>query len=109
MSAIGRFQAYMAGHRMVRLSASPREGGYIFVNSPDLPGFSVMLQPGELDDFESLVAALGKPLEAFVNAEYHAAQAHASKVARDGSQVRLKGMQYRSKSEITADLCAQPA
>jgi hypothetical protein len=108
MGAIGRLQTYMTGHRMVRLSASPRAGGYIFVNSPDVPGFSVMLKQGDLDDFESLVSALGKPLEAFVNAEYRAAQAHASKVAQAGAQVRLKGMQQRTKSEITADLCAQP-
>ena len=103
MGPIGKLHAYLQGHRMVRLSASPREGGYIFVNSPDLPGFSVMLKPGEIDDFDLLVAALGKPLEAFVNAEYRASQA-----VKDGGEVRLKGMQQRTRSEITADLCAQP-
>lgn len=100
MGAIARFIAYRKGHRIVRLSATPREGGYMFVNSPDLPGFSVMLQPGDMDSFDSLVGALGKPLEAFVNAEYRASQS-----AREGARVRLKGMQQRTSSEIYADLC----
>lgn len=100
MGAIARFIAYRKGHRLVRLAAQPRAGGYIFVNSPDLPGFSVMLQPGDMDNFDSLVMALGKPLEAFVNAEYRASQS-----LKDGHRVRLKGMQQRTSSEIYADLC----
>jgi hypothetical protein len=88
---------------MVRLSASAREGGYFFVNSPDLPGFSVMLQPGDLDNFDTMVAALGKPVEAFVNAEYRAYLA--SQRIKDGAHVRLKGMQQKTASEICADLC----
>lgn len=86
---------------MVRLHAAPRAGGYIFVNSPDLAGFSIMLQPGDIDSFEAMVAALGKPLETFVNAEYRASQA----AAQNTQQVRLKGMTQRTTSEITADLC----
>jgi hypothetical protein len=92
MGALVRLYYYLKGHRMVRLCASEREGGYLFVNSPDLPGFSVMLQPGEIDDFDSFVAALAKPLEAFVTAEYRASQA----IKNDG-QVRIRGMGARGR------------
>ena len=103
MSMLGRMRAYQKGHRLLRLGlvAHPREGGHIFVNSPDLPGFSVMLTPTEVDDFEAFVSALGKPLVAFVRAEYQA-----SKALEDGAKVRLKHMQpLQTRSKFYADLC----
>jgi hypothetical protein len=100
MGPITRAAFYLRGHRMVRLCMSPRAGGYIFVNSPDLPGFSMMLKPGELDSFDSFVAAIAKPLEAFVTAEYQA-----SRNLRDDGRVRIRGMQKATESKIYADMC----
>jgi len=103
MSMLGRLRAYRKGHRLLRLGlvAQQREGGHIFVKSPDLPGFSVMLTPAEIDDFDLFVSALGRPLVAFVNAEHRSAQR-----LKDGSRVRLKGMQpLRTSSKFYADLC----
>ncbi len=103
MSMLGRWRAYQQGHRLLRLGlvASPREGGYMFINSPDLPGFSIMLSPSETEDFDAFVAALGKPLVAFVSAEYKASQA-----LKDGAKVHLRDMDpLRGTSKFYAELC----
>jgi hypothetical protein len=102
MDPIGKLRAYRKGHRLLRLrlKATVDKGGYVFVNTPDLPGFSVMLSPVEMESFDLFAAALGKPLEAFVNAEHQAAQK-----LKDGTRVRLKGMEQRNGSEIDAVLC----
>lgn len=99
MGVIGRLLAYAKGQRMIRLAASPREGGYIFVNSPDLPGFSVMLHPGELESFDSMAAALSGPIEEFVTAECRSLdKAH---------HARVTGMDHdAASSQIYARLCA---
>jgi hypothetical protein len=81
---------------------SPRGNGYVFVNSPDLPGFSIMLQPGDTASLDNLASALVKPLEAFITAEYKACAANESRRAR------ISDFRYRpnsSKAQAEAEFC----
>jgi hypothetical protein len=96
-----RISAYLRGEKLYyRLVISPRGGGYFFVNSPDLPGFSIMLQPGDIESLDRLAAAVVKPLEAFITAEYR------SCVANGSRQVRVYDLRHRpNSSEIQAQWC----
>jgi hypothetical protein len=51
------------------LGIEPDAGGYFLVTSPDLPGFSMLLEPGEADDIKSLIDALTGPLKAYLEVE----------------------------------------
>jgi hypothetical protein len=44
-----------------------REGGYTFLTSPELKGFSIMLEPGE-DNLKGILGALEQPLDAYLEA-----------------------------------------
>jgi len=92
--------AVLSGHKLVRIAVSPREGGYVFLNSPDLPGFSLMLKPGDMESFDTMTAAVTGPLEAFIKSEYQACRATKSK------DVRIMGMRHPDSSRIVAELCA---
>jgi hypothetical protein len=95
-----RISAHLRGDKLVRLSLSPRAGGYFFVNSPDLRGFSIMLHPGEMESFDSLSAALVKPLEAFITAEYRAY------LTNEARKVRVTTVHHRPNSpDIQAQWC----
>ena len=96
MGAIIRIMAVLSGHKLIRLIASPRDGGYIFVNSPDLPGFSLMLRPNETESFDAILG----PLKAFILAEFRACEATRHK------ELRITGMRRATPSEIVAELSA---
>lgn len=64
-----RMLAFVTGNKFIMLVIAPREGGYSLVSSPDLPGFAIMLEPGESDDIQSLIDALTAPLKAYLEAE----------------------------------------
>jgi hypothetical protein len=82
MHALHTVSTYLKGGKLVRLGISRREGGYFFVNSRDLPGFSIMLSPDDAESLDSLATALVKPLEAFINAEFRACMANPAQKAR---------------------------
>ena len=64
-----RIFAFLTGNKIIVLLIEPREAGYSVVSSPDLPGFSMMLEPGETDDIQSLIDALTAPLKAYLEVE----------------------------------------
>lgn len=51
---------------MVTLIGERREGGYLFVRCPELPGFSMMLAPNQYDHPETFTKAIRAPLAAFI-------------------------------------------
>lgn len=93
-----RLTALITGHKVIRLIGQPRVGGYMFVKSPELPGFSLMLRPGEVSDLDKLVAAIYEPLSAFLAAEYEAGQIASQRV-------RITGLRQADSTTYLADLC----
>ena len=93
--------ALFTGHKLVRLVGSPRNGGYVFINSPDLPGFSLMLRPGDADDIGSLTAAIHSPLKTFIEAEYSA-----YRKLNQNKQLRVMGFRLATPSNLVAELCS---
>jgi hypothetical protein len=59
-----------------------------------------MLTPAETADFDLFASALGRPLVAFVDAEYRAAQR-----MKEGTKVHLKDLDPLG-SKFHAELCA---
>ena len=87
--------AQIRGHKVIRLYGQPRSGGHVFVTSPDLPGFSVMLRPGEHDDASSVIAVLDKPLKAFLMAE-----------VRGRKKMRVAAVRETAEETYLAELCS---
>ena len=56
----------------ITLIGHEREGGYIYLNSPDLPGFTFMLNPGEDKSIRTLINAIEEPLSAYLEAHENA-------------------------------------
>jgi hypothetical protein len=91
-----RVFAAMRGNKIViRLVASPRQGGFLFVNSPDLPGFSLMLKPEEAESFDAIIG----PLKCFILAEL-------GWEAKQERRVNVKAVRRTTPSEMVAELCA---
>jgi len=59
----------LLGWHSVRLCVEPQQGGYAFVHSPDLPGFTFVLGPGEDKDNKTVMDAIFVPLNAFLKAK----------------------------------------
>lgn len=95
-----RVWAAMHGATAIRLIGVPRPGGFVFVTSPDLPGFSVMLRPGEHEDASSVFAVLSDPLKNFLTAECHANEPPAKK------RVRVTAVRETARDSYLAELCA---
>jgi hypothetical protein len=93
-----RTWAFLMGAKAIRLIGVPRPGGYVFVTSPDLPGFSVMLRPGEHEDATSVFAVLSEPLKAFLSAECHAS-------LRAEKRVRVTAVRQTAPDSYLAELC----
>ena len=49
-----------------------REGGYIYITCPELPGFTFMLEPGEDQNIRTFIGAIGEPLMAYLDAHFSA-------------------------------------
>jgi hypothetical protein len=64
----------MADHLLpphfIKLMLCPREGGYRYVYSPDLPGFTYMLEPDEARSIETAIPAIHPVLLAYLRAKF---------------------------------------
>lgn len=74
----------------VTLNLNEREGGYIFISSPELKGFSLLLEPGNYNDLKTFINAVDEPLTAYLD-QYLKAR----------SSVRHQALQLRA-TKITA-------
>src|SRR5580700_882698 len=63
-----RLLAFLANKKLIVFQIEPREEGYSFIRSSDLPGFTMLLEPGEADDIQSLIDALSAPIKAYMEA-----------------------------------------
>ena len=68
---IGKFRKQQTIH----LIGEEREGGYTYVTSPELPGFTLMLEPGEEASPQAFRAAVEEPLKMFIRAMIRAERA----------------------------------
>ncbi|WP_024340908.1 hypothetical protein [Bradyrhizobium japonicum] len=101
MGFISRLLAVMSGHKRIRIDLSEREGGYALVTSPDLPGFSVMLNPKDQEGgIDSMKSAIVGPLEAFVKAECEAVENH-----KHNKRVKIHELSRGNGSNLVAELC----
>ncbi len=70
------YEKYMnlRGYRRVciTLIGEAREDGYIFLHSPELKGFSLLLPPGSDKDLKALTDAIFEPLDSYVHAYFRA-------------------------------------
>jgi hypothetical protein len=65
---VGNFgEDKMKRDQTFRLIGESCEGGYTYVTSPDLPGFTFMLEPNE-EDLQTVIEAMQPALEAFIKA-----------------------------------------
>ena len=56
----------------ITLIGNEREGGYTYITSPQLPGFTFMLEPGEEQTLRAFFDAIEEPLMAYVAAHFEA-------------------------------------
>jgi hypothetical protein len=88
----------LRGHKSINLIGEPRAGGYVFLKSPDLPGFSMMLAPGQHAELGAFVKAVEEPLMAFIAAECEASE-HAKRL-------KMAGATRTDSTTYLAELCA---
>ena len=100
VSLLFRLFARIRGLKVIELIGAPRAGNHVFVTSPDLPGFSFMLRPGEYENIDSIRAVLEEPLMTFLTAEKKAS-------LRDEHQhsVHVGRMRQAAPSRYLAELC----
>ena len=81
MSMIERFLGWF-GIRKITITfiGHKREGGYTYITSPQLPGFTFMLEPGEDKNIRTFIDAIDEPLMAYlpahIEAELRASNVH---------------------------------
>lgn len=89
----------LRGHRTINLIGEPRSGGYMFLKSPELPGFSMMLAPSQHNEFGEFIKAVESPLVAFITAECEATNDHAKRL-------KMMGATRTNSTTYLAELCA---
>src|SRR5689334_15910968 len=89
--------------RRITLIGQEREGGYTFITSPDLPGFSFMLEPGETENFRSFINAIEPSLMVYLDAHFEA-EAKANHPKRM-EHARLTGIRRKDQTNYVAELC----
>jgi len=83
----------------VRLALEPHAEGYVFVQSPDLPGFTFVLGPGEDQNIRTLTDAMFGPLTAFLAAQRETER------ARPAEPVEVTGIRRTGSRKYVAELC----
>jgi len=85
----------------ITLKGEEREGGYIFIYSPDLKGFSLLLEPGDYSDFKTFIDAIYDPLLAYLKLYFQ---------ARDTARKRHENLRLYAMEEsapMVAKMCFQ--
>lgn len=77
MGPLSRITSLLKGDKCVFMRVEPRGNGHFLVSSPDMPGFSVMLRPQDVESVTALSGAIEAPLVSFIEAEWKAANSHA--------------------------------
>lgn len=75
-SAFERLTAFLYGKPSIMTTGSAtligerRRGGYYYLKSKDLPGFTFLLTPDEANDIEKLLEAIKPALTAYLNSYF---------------------------------------
>ncbi len=102
MSLFDRLLSLIGIERItITLEGEKREGGYIFLSSPELKGFSLLLEPGNYDDFKTFIDAVNEPLSAYMTA-----YSRARNIARN-KNLRLRGTKLSADGPMVAKMCFQ--
>ena len=101
MSIIDRLLALFGFEKIsISLIGHEREGGYTYITSPQLPGFTFMLEPGEEQNIRNIIDAIDEPLMAFIDA-------HLKAGASMNKHLHLTGFRQSNGNKFVAEL--QPA
>lgn len=73
-----------------------REGGYTYITSPQLPGFTFMLEPGENENIRTFIDAIDEPLMAYLPAYF--------KAELRASSIHLTGIRQSKSKNYVAEL-----
>ena len=87
------------GIKTIRLTfiGHEREGGYVFITSPELPGFTFMLAPGEAENIRTFINAIDEPLDAYLDA-YFGADKH-------DDRMQIMGIRQSKPMNYVAEVC----
>jgi len=97
--------AYTFGQmRTIRLVIEPQEGGYGLVTSPEFPGYSFLLKPGEGRDFLTMGHAMGDKLERYIELE-ESKQAERKAIRHHSNAVRFMGISTDDAGTLIAKIC----
>lgn len=102
MTLLNKFLGLFGGELIsikITLIGQEREGGYIYLTSPELKGFSFMLEPGE-DDLKAIIAAMDEPLHAYLEAKLAFDRAKRRKPDLTGLRIT-----QRHPINLVAELC----
>lgn len=86
----------------ITLNGEEREGGYIFISSPELKGFSLLLEPGDYSDFKTFLDAVYSPLMIYMDAYQRASHS-----ARRSENLRLRATKINEGGPMIAKMCFQ--
>jgi len=111
-TAIERIKSLLTGKTIIKRSGSAqligeqREGGYYYLKSPDLPGFTFLISPEESEDIEKLSEAIRPALAAYLAAHiaFETRQQHA-KIQPRISYADLRGAPAGKPMNLIAELC----
>lgn len=84
----------------ISLRRERQEDGYVLITSPELSGFSLLLEPGDYGDFKSLIDAVSEPLTNYIIA-YDRAKKSADR------RVKLTSAHVESSDSEVAKFCFQ--
>jgi hypothetical protein len=101
-----RILAFATGNKFIVLVIQPREGNYSLVTSPDLPGFALVLEPGEADDLQSIVDALSAPLQAYLEVENKRTAGSTGPVSRRSMRPSFKLWGHSNHKAFAVASCA---
>ena len=97
MSMIERLLAHFGIRKItITLMLDEREGGYTYITSPQLPGFTFMLEPGEDENIRTFIDAIEEPLMAYLPAHF--------KAELRTSNVHLTGIRQSKAKNYVAEL-----
>jgi hypothetical protein len=111
-TTIERIKSLLTGKTIIKRSGSatligePRDGGYYYLKSPDLPGFTFLISPEESEDIEKLSEAIKPALSAYLAAHifFEKRQQHA-KIQPRIYYADLSGAPAGKPMNLIAELC----
>jgi hypothetical protein len=96
-----RLIAKIKGQLMIRFDIEEREDGYLYVSSPDLKGFTLLLEPSQTKSVIAMASAINEPLMAYYSA-YQSARSRAQDKPDEKDRFEVIDIGRGSGSTLTA-------